>query len=175
MIHSATLTSLTRVHHSNPDEGWVHPALMEVRRVVFCGRWVSINEQFVLRRYTHVKGDRGMDQRGEGELFPHTTSPLPTLGAAPPAHTAHPMSSQWVPANLGNQPIGRCFQGGPTGERGSTHLGIGKHRPKRCPGSYLSNCLTAIHTKPRSREKSRGKPPLPRFTLAFLNNVWGLL
>ena len=128
VVLSTRLTSLMCVQTSNPDDLWVGTSFIEVRRILCCGRWVSINDQFVLCRYTnHLKGYRGMEQRGEGELSPRTTSP-PALGAAaPPIPTIYPMPPQWTPTNFGVQPIGRPFQDDLISERGGTHLGIGMH------------------------------------------------
>jgi len=129
---------ISYVRTSDPTEEWLGPSLVQVRRITHCGRRVSINEQFVLRRYTHLKGYRGIEQRVEGELFPYTTSPLPTPGAAAPVPTIYPMSSQRAPTNLGGQPIGRPLHEDPTSTGGSTHPGAGKHGTERRPGHIYS-------------------------------------
>lgn len=101
---------------------------------------MSINEQFVLRRQTHLKGNRGLE---EGDHFPFSTpdqgllqtwqtlpatSPLLTLEAAlSPTPTIYPMITHDTPTTFSNPPIERPLQDGPS-TGGSTHPGVGKHR-----------------------------------------------
>lgn len=109
---------------------------------------VSINEQIILRRYTHLKRYRGFEQRGEGEplLFstpdkdllrtssstiPPPTSPLPALRAvSPPVAAINPMSTQNDPINFGDSPIGQPLRDSYMSARGCTHPGTSKHRFK---------------------------------------------
>ena len=144
---------------------------MQVRRTRHCGGRVSINEQLVLRRYTHLKGYRGLEQRGEGEPFPMnapdhglfqtsqinpTISPLSTLGAmSSPTPTVCLMPSQHTSTNFGDLPIGWPLQDGPMITRESTHPGVGKHRPECHLGSHLSGYLTAPTQNPEEKKKTQ--------------------
>ena len=120
---------------------------MQVRRITHCGRRVSINEQFVLRRFAHLEGYRWVEQRGEGEEFPRTTSPPSTLGATPPTPTIYPVPPEWAPTNLGDQHIGRPFQGDPA---------VGESGPERRPDHICSiTHLTDPHKTQKTRKKQR--------------------
>ena len=127
-------------------QGWIYPPRLWVCRAVHCGRWASINEQFVLRRYTHVKGYDRAEWRGEEDLFPvnapdrspvqapqtspHASPPfLP--GATPsPARSGDSKTAQYSAANAGGLPIKLPLQNGLV----DTLPRLGRHQLEYHPG-----------------------------------------
>ena len=124
---------------------------------------VSIYEQFVLRRYTHLKGYGGLERRGGGDLPPICTpdrgplqTPFPTLGMmSPPAPAICPTPPQGVPIDFCDLSIGRPFGDGPMSMRGGTYLGSGKHLREDRPGYHLFGYLTASAQNPEDRKKAQ--------------------
>ena len=159
---------------------------MQVRRIISCGRRVSINQQFVPYQYAaHLKRYRGPEERGDERLFPFHTLDQGLLQVSPtipplltPDATLEPIpivrsiAPRLTQTNSWGPPVGWPPQDGPMTAGWSTHCGVDEDRHKYHPRLSPLHLPNGPPTQnPEGRKKAEVRLCLPRFQPAFLNNV----